>query len=69
MRRWTTEEDERLRTLRLQFHGCDPGGGNGLNGKKPEGIRTIGEMMGRAKSSVYMRLLLLAEKDERENRW
>lgn len=56
-RPFTPQEDKRLEELRLQFPGGRPYCGKG-------GIREIAAAMGRAKSSVQIRLQVLAAKAE-----
>jgi hypothetical protein len=65
-RRFTPEEDMLLVELRLKFPGCDPGksGWNKRGGQRCYGLATIAQMLGRAKSSVQLRLEYLARRDE-----
>jgi hypothetical protein len=55
--RFTPEDDRRLEDLRLQFPGGKPHCGKG-------GIREVAEAMGRAKSSIQIRLQVLAARSE-----
>lgn len=65
-RRFTPDEDERLVALRLQYPGCEPGksGAHCRSRAQIQGLRTIAGILGRAKSSVQVRLNMLAEREE-----
>jgi hypothetical protein len=61
-RRWTEEEDAELLRLRTHvFPGCEVGQ---YHRKKIGGLSAIAKALGRAKSSVQIRLLHLAALDE-----
>lgn len=63
MKRFTLEEDERLEALRLVYVGTDRGRPR-LDSGCRGGLSQIAEIMGRAKSSVQIRLDHLAAKAE-----
>ena len=63
-KRFTPEEDEQLRELRLKF----PGYEHGMQRRGVGGLGTIARIMGRCKSSVQLRLVALAKRDEEEGR-
>jgi hypothetical protein len=65
-RRFTPEEDRRLIQLRLRH--CGHARGQFVTPQKgyfgPGGIGTVAKLMGRAKSSIQLRLNLLAERGD-----
>lgn len=65
VRRFTPEEDERLVELRLQFTGLKRGV---PRAEKVGGLRDIAKIMGRAHSSIQIRLQTLAEREDRDER-